>query len=174
MTSTPNAFTRDLATVAGMLRLLGRVTVAPPGPGQLAPDPSAISQRMAQALAFERECADNARHLRKLSTDSAADPPLAVAYAAAAVRAATITRHLGVAFDLSVKCALTARGAPRSAAESLHQRRRKAAGQALTEAEKEADRGHQEVLGFVTRIASDTAGPPAAQPLAEPAPRERR
>ncbi|WP_030458462.1 hypothetical protein [Kitasatospora sp. NRRL B-11411] len=123
---------------------------------------------MAQALAFQRQCADNARRCRR-SSDS--NPALAGAYTAAAVRAATITRHLGVAFDLSVKCALTERGAPRSAAESLHQRRHRAAVAALAEAEKEADRGHQEVLGFVT---TDTAEAPVPRPVAQPAPRKHR
>ncbi|MGV9268372.1 hypothetical protein ACWDRR_27325 [Kitasatospora sp. NPDC003701] len=150
-----------------MLRLLGRVTGAPPGPGQLAPDPAAVSERMAQALVFERQC-------RQLSADKAAEPQLASAYAAAAVRSATITRHLGVALDLSVKCALTERGAPRSAAESLQQRRHKAAVAALTEAEKEADLGHHEVLGFASRIAASTADPPPAQPVAQPTSRSRR
>lgn len=129
---------------------------------------------MRQALAVQRECADNARRHRKLSADNAADQALAGAYAAAAIRAATITRHLGVAFDLSVKCSLTAPEAPRRAAESLHQRRHRAAVQALAEAEKEADRGQQEVLGFAARIATGTAGPPTTQPVAEPAARGRR
>ncbi|MFJ1795264.1 hypothetical protein [Kitasatospora griseola] len=160
-----------MSTIAGMLRLLGRVTAAPPGPGQLAPEPAAVSQRMAQALAFERQCAEHALRYRKLS---GSNPALASAYTAAAVRAATITRHLAVAFDLSVKCALTERGAPRSAAESLHQRRHKAAVAALVEAEKEADRGHQEVLGFVSAIAAGASEPPEARPVAEPAARGRR
>ncbi|MEY9876297.1 hypothetical protein ABH931_005807 [Streptacidiphilus sp. MAP12-33] len=162
---------RDLTTVAGMLRLLGRVAAAPPGPGQLAPAPAAVSERMAQALAFERQCTEHAGQHRK---PNGANPALARAYSAAAVRAATITRHLGVAFDLSVKCAMTERGAPRSAAESLHQRRHKAALAALAEAEMEADRGHQEILGFATAIAAGPAEPPPSRPVAEPAARGRR
>ncbi|MGA5704529.1 hypothetical protein [Peterkaempfera bronchialis] len=165
---------RDLTTVAGMLRLLGRTTASPPGQGQQTPDPAAVSERMTQALAFGRHCADNSRHYREQDAANAAAQALASAYTAAAIRAATITRHLGVAFDLSVKCALTERGAPRSQAETLHQRRHKAAAAALAEAKKEADRGHQEILGFATRIAACAAEPPAAQTAAEPAARGRR
>ncbi|MFI9787325.1 hypothetical protein ACIHEI_28045 [Kitasatospora sp. NPDC051984] len=126
---------------------------------------------MAQALVFERQCADNARRYRKLS---GSNPALAGAYTTAAVRAATIVRHLAVAFDLSVKCALIERGAPRSAAESLHQHRHKAALAALAEAAKEADRGHQEVLGFVTAVTAGAAEPPAVGPVADPVRRGRR
>ena len=165
---------RDLTTVAGMLRLLGRTTASPPGQGQQAPEPAAVSERITQALAFGRHCADNSRRYREQAAPDAAAPALASAYTAAAIRAATITRHLGVAFDLSVKCTMTERGAPRSPAESLHQRRHKAATAALAEAEKEADRGHQEVLGFATRIVAFAAEPPAAQTAAEPGARGRR